>query len=129
MSPTAQAIANQINEYIRNTPLDAFADLNLNRILLNMLALADVTGGGGGGNAYAGLCIPIVSANFTDATNCGMSFLAGTPIEVYWEEGQRFLKKDQGEITDKPGGGFTVGIPGFNSATDNFHFYVFPASS
>lgn len=130
MSPAAQSIANDINTFIRNVPLSAFADLNMNRILLNMLQLADVTGGGGGGGSlYSGLCIPIASSNFTGATNCNMSFLAGQPVQVYWEEGKHWLDKVAGEVVDLPGGGFQVGIPDFNSANDNYHFYVFPSTS
>lgn len=121
MSPLAAAIQNDINTYIRNTPLDAFAELNLNRILLNMLFLADGSGGGGG---QSGAIIPLTSVNFVNDTDCPLGFLQGTNLSVYWQEQGRFLLPDAGEVAMLPGGGFQVLIPGFNRNNDNYHFYV-----
>lgn len=122
MSANAENIKVLVNKYIRNYPADAFLNQRLNSILLQIVDLADTAGGGGGDGS---VIIPLTSADFTTATDCALTSLAGKGIAVYFNENSKFLEQDAGEWADLVGGGFRVLIPGFNSTTANYHFYVF----
>lgn len=65
------------------------------------------------------------SADFSNATDCPISILAGRQIAVFYNEISRFLEKDDGEWVDLAGGGFKVLLAGFNSTSANYHFYVY----
>lgn len=123
MSPAATNIATQINQFIRTYPLDWGTNLNLNRILLLILQLADTNSAGGSGSN--GVIFPINSSNFSNATDCPLASLVNAQFRLYWGEGQKFLETDLGEWQTLVGGGFRVLIPGFNSTTQNYHFYIF----
>jgi hypothetical protein len=122
MSATAENIKVQINQWVRNYAVEAFQDQRLNRILLQMVDFIDVvTGGGGSGSAV----VELTSANFINATDCPLTTLADKNIAVFFNENSRFLIKADGEWSDLPGGGFRIDLAGFDSGTQNFHFYVF----
>lgn len=122
MSANAENIKTQINKWIRNYAVDGFHNMRLNSILLQLVDLADAMGGGGGNGSVV---IPLTSANFINATDCPLTSLAGKSIAVYLNDDQKFLEQDAGEWADLAGGGFKITIPGFDSTTSNFHFYVF----
>lgn len=114
-----------INRYVRNYPVEAFHDMQLNRILLMLSQW--IESGGTTGPFIAPAIFPVTSANFTTATDCPIPSLIGQTIQIFWNEQNRFLEKDAAggaEWTDLPGGGFRVLITGFDKALDNFHFYV-----
>lgn len=54
--------------------------------------------------------------------DCVAPKLLGLDIRIFWNESTRFLNED--EYALRAGGGFTVLIPDFDAATDNYHFYV-----
>lgn len=122
MSANAENIKTLINQIVRNYAVDAFHNMGLNRILLMITDLADSYGGGGGNGSVV---IELSSANFINATDCPLTTLAGKNIAVFFNENQRFIIKADGEWSDLPGGGFRVGIPGFDSTLQNYHFYAF----
>jgi hypothetical protein len=123
MSANAENIKNQINEWVRNYPLEAFQNMRMNAILLQMVDLADASTGGTGGTGS--IVVELRSSNFTTETDCPLTTLAGKNIVVFLSDIQRFLYKDEGEWTDLVGGGFRVLIDGFNALTTNYHVYVF----
>lgn len=123
MSAQADLIKSLVNQFVRNYPVEAFQNMNLNRILLLLADLAD-GGGGGGGSESVSAVYPLTSADFVNATDCPITSLAGENIAVYWNEGNRFLLKDAGEWTDLPGGGFRVLLAGFDSTTADYHFFA-----
>lgn len=122
MSANAENIKVLVNKYIRNYAADAFLNQRLNSILLQIIDLADIAGGGSGNGSVV---VELTSADFVSATDCALTTLAGKSIAVYFNENSKFLEKDAGEWADLVGGGFRVLIPGFNSTTANYHFYVF----
>ena len=122
MSANAENIKSQINKFIRNYAADAFLDQRLNSILLQMVDLADAAGGGIGNGSVV---VPLTSADFVNATDCALTSLAGKSIIVFMNETSRFLLKDAGEWSDLAGGGFRVLLTGFDSTTQNYHFYVY----
>lgn len=124
-SSFASNIDAQIDLYVRNNALDAFTNLNLNRILHLINQLADANSGA---SAAAGDILPLTSANFIDATNCPIPSLNGINLRIYYGEANRFLEQDQGEWQPYTGGGFTVLVEGFDSTKQNYHFYVFKES-
>ena len=121
MSANAENIKVLINKIVRNSGVDAFHNMGMNRILLMMTDLADSYGGGGGNGSTT---VQVTSADFTNATDCPLTTLAGKRIAVFFNENQKYIEKDDGEWSDLPGGGFRVLIPGFDSTTANYHFYV-----
>jgi hypothetical protein len=126
MSSAANNINAQIDEYVRNQGLTAFQNLNLNRILHLIVALADANSGTSQGSSNI---MPITSANFINATQCPIPAMDGIPIRIYWDEGAKFLETDNADWQVYPGGGFTVLIPGFDSTKGNYHFYVFKSTN
>jgi hypothetical protein len=122
MSPTALAIMADINKYIRGYPQDWSTDLNLNRILLRMLALADANAGGGGPTNSTSNTYAYTSADFSTATQMSDGQLLGIQYALFWNEEQRYLDLAGGEYSFLPAGGFQINVAGFDSATDNYHF-------
>lgn len=128
MSIFADNINAQIDLYIGNVGLNAFQNLNLNRILHLLTALADANSGGSSSSATI---IPMVSASFivptggTAATDCPIPTLQGESLRIYYGEGGKFLEQDNGEWTPLAGGGFRVLVQGFDASKGNYHFYVF----
>lgn len=123
MSANAENIKAQINQVVRNYAVEAFHNMNLNRILLQMVDFIDAVSGGGGSNGSA--LVELTSADFINATDCPLTTLVDQNIAVFFNENSRFLIKADGEWSDLPGGGFRVNLTGFDSTTLNFHFYVF----
>lgn len=121
MSANAENIKVLINKIVRNSGVDAFHNMGMNRILLMLTDLADSYGGGGGNGSTT---VQLTSADFTNATDCPLTTLAGKNIAVFFNENQKYIEKDAGEWADLAGGGFRVLIPGFDSTTANYHFYV-----
>ena len=124
MSSIGQNIKSQINQWVRNYAVEAFQNMRLNSILLQLVDWIDGAGGGGSGGGGATLVVALTSANFVNVTDCPITSMAGGNIAVFFNEGNRYLNKDQGEWTDLPGGGFRVLIPNFNAASANYHFYA-----
>lgn len=122
MSANAENIKSLINQSVRNYPLAAFQNMVLNRILLLITDLADAASGGSGNGS---VLVPVTSANFTNATDCPLTTLAGQSIAVYFNENQKFIQKDASEWHDLPGGGFSIDIPNFDATEATYHFYVF----
>lgn len=122
MSPTAQNIANYINLYVRTYPKDAFDDMRLNFILLQMLALADANGGGSGPTSNNNQTFQYTSADFSSSTTVNDSQLLGLQYALFWNEAQRYLEMDAGEFSYVSGGGFTVNLAGFDSSAGDYHF-------
>lgn len=122
MSPLATNINALVDLYVSNYPLDAFTNLRLNQILHLLTGLADANSSGSSNQANI---IPMVSANFSNTTDCPIPALNGNKIRVFYDELNRFLEQDKGEWQDLVGGGFRILIPGFDSTQDNYHFYVF----
>lgn len=128
MSAAADNINAQIDLYVGNVGLSAFQNLNLNRILHLITALADANSGA---SVDSSDIIAMTSANFivpsggSAATDCPIPSLAGESIKVVWGEQFKFLEQDNGEIQTLTGGGFRVLIPGFDASKGNYHFYVF----
>lgn len=122
MSAAAENLKILINQYCRNDGINFFHNLRGNNILLQIVALADAAGGGGGTGSFV---IEVTSANFSNSTDCPLTTLAGKNIAVFYNEIGRFLEKDSGEWTDLAGGGFRVLIAGFDSTQATFHFVVF----
>lgn len=122
MSANAENIKVQVNKWIRNYAVPAFHDMRLNAILNQIVDLADSASGGGGNGSVV---VELTSANFTNATDCPLTSLAGKSIAVFHNESSRFIIKADGEWSDLAGGGFRVNLVGFDSTTQNFHFYVF----
>ena len=123
-SPFAANINAQIDQFVRNYALDAFTNLNLNRILHLITQLADANSSGTSG----GDILPMTSANFINSTDCPISSLNGTNLRIYFGEQQKFLEQDASEWTPLTGGGFRITIPNFDSTLTNYHFYVFQES-
>jgi hypothetical protein len=123
VSANAENIKTQINQFIRNYAVEAFHNMRLNAILLQMVDLCDVTSGGNGGTQS--ILAQVTSANFINATDCPLTTFAGKNIAVFFNENNKFIEKDASEWDDLPGGGFKVLIPGFDSSAANFHFYVY----
>lgn len=123
MSANAENIKNLINRWIRNYAVESFQDLRLNSILLQMVDLCDAAGGGTGGTGA--VVIELRSSNFTNATDCPLTTLAGKNIVVFLSDIQRFLYKDEGEWTDLAGGGFKIALADFDATINNYHIYVF----
>lgn len=130
MSANAENIKTQVNATIRNNGIQAFHNMNLNRVLLQIIDLADSYGGGGGNGSTT---VQLTSANFipaadgssgTRAIDCPLTTLAGKNIAVFFNENQKYIEQDAGEWTDLPGGGFRVLIPEFDATTFNYHFYA-----
>jgi len=125
MSPTdTQNLINDINQYVRNYPLQSFQNLRLNSILLRLANGG--TGGGGGGSGFNP--VPVTSANFTTATDCPLIALNGLNLLIFFNESQKFIYQETGDWTPLVGGGFTILIPGFDSTTANYHFVVYVIS-
>lgn len=122
MSANAENIKVQINAYVRNYAVNAFHNMRMNAILLQIVDLADAAGGGTGNGSAV---VELSSADFINATDCPLTSLAGKSITVYMNEIQRFLIKTNGEWSDLPGGGFKVLVAGFDSTSNNYHFYVY----
>ena len=122
MSTTAQNIINQINKYCRNYATEFFHDMNGNRILLQLVQWID---GISGGTFQAASMVPVTRADFTHATKCPLIALNGKNLNIYWNEGNKWIEKDAGEWTDLVGGGFQITIDGFNSGDANYHFKCF----
>lgn len=122
MSANAENIKTQINRSIRNYAADAFKNQALNAILLQLVDLADAAGGGVGNGAVV---VQLTSANFTNATDCPLTSLAGEKIVVFYNEANRFLLQDASEWSDLPGGGFKVLLPNFDATENTYHFYVY----
>lgn len=114
-------IAALIDEFIGNYAVTAFHNMNLNRILHLLLDLAASGSGGGGGLAFA---LPVTSADFINATDCPIVSVAGQNLFIIWAEGSKIMVQGI-DFTLLVGGGFSVTIPGFDSTTDTFHFFVF----
>lgn len=127
MSPTAQLIQTQINQFIRGYVPDYSNNLNLNRILNLILQLAD--SGGTSGSGTLGEALRITSANFSNTTDCPLPALNGVDIGIYYGEGGKFLELDLGEWSVLTGGGFKVTIPNFDSTLQVYHFYIFELSN
>lgn len=123
MSANAENIKNLINKWIRNYAVEAFHDMRLNGILLQMVDLCDAAGSGIGGTGS--IVTEIRSVNFSNATDCPLTTLAGKNLAIFWNDLPRFLDKDAGEWSDLPGGGFKVNISGFNATTSNYLLYAF----
>lgn len=121
MSANAENIKILVNQIVRNYSVQAFHNMGLNRILLMIVDLADAASGGIGNGS---VIVPVTSADFTNATDCPLTTLAGKRIAVFFNENNKFIEKDASEWTDLAGGGFKVTISGFDSTTANFHFYV-----
>lgn len=124
MSLTGDNIDAQIDQWIRNYAVTAFHDMRLNAILHMMVDWIDSGGTTGSITGYPNLTA-VTSADFTNATDCPMPTLGGATIQVYWNEGNRFLEKDASEWTDLVMGGFSVTLAGFDSTAANYHFKVF----
>lgn len=122
MSANAENIKTQVNKSIRNYAVEAFQNMRLNAILLQLIDLADAATGGVGNGSVV---VELTSADFINATDCPLTTLAGKNICVFFNENSRFITKDASEWSDLAGGGFRVNIPGFNSTLQNYHFYVF----
>lgn len=122
MSANAENIKVLINKWVRNYAVSAFHDLRLNQILLLLTDLADASSGGGGNGSSV---VELRSTNFSNATECPLTSLAGQNIAVFLSDVGRFLYKDEGEWSDLPGGGFKILLAGFDSTTTNYHVYVF----
>lgn len=123
MSASAENIKTQVNKWIRNYSVEAFHDMRLNAILLQMVDLCDISSGGNGGTGS--IVAQVTSANFINATDCPLTTFKGKNIAIFFNENAKFIEKDASEWTDLPGGGFKILIPGFDSSAANFHFYVY----
>lgn len=123
MSANAENIKNQIYRWIRNYAVEAFHDLRLQTILLQMVDLLDAAGGGAGGTGS--IVTELRSVNFSNATDCPLTTLAGKNLAIFWNDIPRFLDKDAGEWSDLPGGGFKINISGFDATTNNYILYAF----
>ena len=84
------------------------------------------SGGGGGGSSSKYAVIPLTSANFSGPVNCPMPAQNGMNLAIFFNENTKFILVSAGEWTPLAGGGFTMTIPGFDSTTYNYHFFVFP---
>ena len=123
MSANAENIKSKINKWVRNYAVAAFHDLRLNGILLEMVDLFDAAGSGTGGTGS--IVTEVRSANFSNATDCPLTTLAGKSLAIFWNDIPRFLDKDAGEWSDLPGGGFKINVPGFNATTNNYLLYAY----
>lgn len=119
-SSNATSLIQQVNQYIRGYVPDYADDLNLNRILLQMVALADA----GGGNTISATKKRVTSSDFSTNTECPISAFKGFTLAVWWVQGQKYLESSAGEFGYLAGGGFQVLLPGFNKNDDNYIFYV-----
>lgn len=121
MSTQTDYIKTLINQRVRNYPVTAFQDMWMNTILNLIVDL--FAGGGGSGGSGEGV-FKVTSADFTTATNCPITALVGLTLAVYWNDTNKFL--DHGtDFTELVGGGFQILIPGFDSSTATYTFYVF----
>lgn len=124
-SANAQNLINFINAYVRNYPVTAFQDMRMNSILLQLVDFID---GVSSGTINAATVIPVESVNFTNATDCPQVALNGRTFELFFNENGKFITIADTEWAYLVGGGFRVLIPGFDSTTANYHFYIFPTS-
>jgi len=122
MSANAENIKVQINKWVRNYAVSAFHDLRLNAILLQIVDLADAAGGGSGNGSVV---VELRSANFSNATDCPLTTLAGKNLAIFWNDIPKYLDKEAGEWSDLPGGGFKVNISGFDATTNNYLLYAY----
>jgi len=123
MSANAENIKSQILRWIRNYAVEAFHDLRMQTILLQMVDLADTAGGGSGGTGST--IVELRSVNFSNATDCPLTTLAGKNLAIFWNDIPKYLDKDAGEWSDLPGGGFKINIPGFDATTNNYLLYAY----
>lgn len=124
MSTTGQNLINQINAKIRNYAVEAFHNMALNSILLQIIAWID---GQSGGITATSQVLQITSADFTNATDCPLVALNGANLVIFFNEGQKYLIKTTDWI-DLVGGGFRVTIPLFDSTADTYHFFIYQAA-
>lgn len=118
--PTTDYINTLIDQRVRNYPVESFKDMWMNTILH---LINNKTSGGGGGGGTEGVT-KVTSANFTSSTDCPIVSLVGSTLAVYWNDVNKFLEHGT-DFTELVGGGFTILIPGFNSGSATYTFYVF----
>lgn len=122
-SSNIQIIEDMVTQYINQYAVDAFNNQRLRTILL--LICQEIVATQGTPNLNASTApILVTSILFTDATNCPLTALNGLQLQIYWNDTNRFLIQGV-DWTPLSGGGFTMLIPGFNSADQNYTFYVF----
>jgi hypothetical protein len=74
------------------------------------------------GNLQVAAMFKFISSDFYNSTDLHDAVLAGYNIAVFWDDNQKYLRSDQ--FTILPNGGFSVLVPGFDSQTHNYTFYV-----
>jgi len=123
--PTSQRdlAASEINRFVRHVgadrPVTQITKLEVERY---QQYLADTAGGGGGNGSVV---VELRSVNFSSATDCPLTTLAGKSLAIFWNDIPRFLDKDAGDWSDLPGGGFKINISGFDATTNNYLLYAF----
>ena len=122
MSLTGDNIQQQVNAYIRNYAVDAFHDMNLNRILLQIIAWID--SGGTTGPVVSPNMMTVTSANFTTQYDCPIPSLNGQSLAIMWNDIPKPLVKGT-DWSDFPGGGFTMLDPAFDKSAGTYTFWVF----
>lgn len=115
-----RAFNNQVN---RNYAVNFFHNMNGN-ILIQMLIDWIESGGGSGPGTTPPAMITVTSANFTNATDCPIVAYAGMNLAVLWVDPPKPLIAGT-DFSLLVGGGFKVLIPGFDSTTGTFTFWVF----
>jgi hypothetical protein len=126
MSATGDIVRALILTNVRNYPVEAFHDLNMQRILLLLLDMAE---GLQGGAIPPPNPIAITSADFINATDAPLPTLNGFDTVVFWNEANRYLWQDRDEWEPLPGGGFRVTLADFDSTADNYHFVITPLNA
>jgi hypothetical protein len=117
-----QDTENQINQYCTQYAVDFFSNQRGRTILLNMLGFISALLGQA--NISATLPEFVASTQFTNATDCPLTAFNGVQIQIYWQDTNRFLIEGT-DWTPLSGGGFTILISGFNSASATYTFVVF----
>ena len=119
---TYSDLVNDINDWVTNDAAKSYKNKRLNNILLRMILWIN-SGGTTGPTIQPSMTI-VTSANFINATDCPIPALNGLNITVLWVDPPKPLILGT-DFTNYAGGGFTVIIPGFNSAAATFTFWVF----
>jgi hypothetical protein len=123
-SPQAVYLDQLIDKYCRNYGPEFFHNMNGNTILHLLVQLADA-GGSGGGSGNPETPLVVTSANFINATDCPIVGFNGLNLSIYMAGINKFITQADSEWTPLVGGGFKITIPGFNSTSATFTFYVF----
>jgi len=118
---TKQSLIDFTNQWVKNYPTESFHDYRMNSLILRLI---DVIFSGGGVTTTGLQKLRVTSADFINATDCPLTAFDGLDLDIYWNEGNKWLDPAT-EWAVLVGGGFKVTIPDFDATADTYHFLIF----